>query len=111
MQLPERRPHRLARHFLPPLVEHPDDPVLRLLVVLGPHASFSPCACKESLNQSQGGSEKERTHPHPESAARVNKPGRATIEPTHRRVNIRPALTRAGEADVATPERMTDRCA
>src|SRR5690606_32082181 len=56
MQVPQRRPHRLARHLLPPLVEHPDEPVLRLLVVLGPHASFSPFAWKESLHQTQCGS-------------------------------------------------------
>src|SRR5690606_11230720 len=56
MQVPQRRPHRLARHLLPPLVEHPDDPVLRLLVVLGSHASFSPFAWKESLHQTQCGS-------------------------------------------------------
>src|SRR5690606_23584037 len=56
MQVPQRRPHRLARHLLPPLVEHPDEPVLRLLVVLGSHASFSPFAWKESLHQTQCGS-------------------------------------------------------
>src|SRR5690606_27430443 len=51
-----RGPHGLLRGFLAPLVEHPDEPVLRLLVVLGPHASFSPFAWKESLYQSQGSS-------------------------------------------------------
>src|SRR5690606_36590373 len=57
----ERGPHGLLRSLLPPLVEHPDDPVLRLQVVLGPHASFSPFAWKESLYQSQYVSSSQRS--------------------------------------------------
>src|SRR5690606_6219471 len=94
MQLPERRPHRLARHFLPPLVEHPDDPVLRLLVVLGPHASFSPFAWKESLYQSQGSSRCSTTSPAHEPPE-MHKPWQPPTQPRRRTTSTPSPSTRA----------------
>src|SRR5690606_5389602 len=95
MQLPERRPHRLARHFLPPLVEHPDDPVLRLLVVLGPHASFSPFAWKESLYQSQGGSGQRVSLP--EHARSIREAAKAARKPQKPRKRFTQVLPDVGE--------------